>query len=146
MSDQPKEKTTEFSKAMKCLIIDDHDGLRSILFEWLKGMFPIVDFYQANSGEQAIQLAESLRPDIFLMDISLPGISGIEATRKIKNFLPDSFIIIHSIHGEQSYRDDAHNAGADLYITKSKTQSDLIPALLKVISSTGSREYMEREG
>jgi DNA-binding NarL/FixJ family response regulator len=118
-----------------CIIVDDHTALRTLLMDWLGESFPNTHFLAASSGEEALEMAQRIKPDVMLMDVGLPGMNGIEVTRKIKQAHPETFIIIHTIHEDLAYRQDAASAGADIYITKSKTQTDLLPILLTVFSS-----------
>ena len=121
-----------------CIIVDDHETLRSLLCDWLTTIFPNIKFTCVATGEAASDLAILIKPQVVLMDISLPGINGVEAARQIKNFLPETIVIIHTIHEDQAYREAAASVGVDGYITKSKTQIDLIPTLLKAFSSFAS--------
>lgn len=118
-----------------CMIVDDHEKLRTVMCDWLQGVFPEVNFIHVGSGEEALSVAFQLNPHVILLDIGLPGISGIEVTRRIKNRLPNTCIIIHTIHEDKAYFHDASAAGADGYITKNKTQTELIPALQKQFAS-----------
>jgi two-component system invasion response regulator UvrY len=123
-----------------CIIVDDQVSLRSLLIEWLGTAFQDIKFLGAASGEEALVLVRSNIPVAVIMDVGLPGISGIEATRQIKQSLPETCVIIHTIHEDLAYREDAESAGADFYITKSRTQADLIPVLLEVFSRSADKE------
>jgi DNA-binding NarL/FixJ family response regulator len=118
-----------------CLIVDDHDDLRKTILDWLEFTFPEVNFIGSVSGEEAVTLARQLNPLVILMDVGLPGISGIEATRQIKKLNPDTFVIMHTIYDDQAHYTDAVSAGADAFILKSKTQVVLIPVLEKKFSA-----------
>jgi DNA-binding NarL/FixJ family response regulator len=122
---------------IRCLIVDDHAQVRTMLCSWLESVFPGVAFVAAATGEAALELTRSCAPQVVLMDVSLPGMSGIEATRRIKDRRPETFIIIHTIHEDQAYRTDATTAGADAYVSKRKTQTELIPALETAFSAVG---------
>lgn len=115
-----------------CVVVEDKEGLRQLLSDWLQSSFPGIEFFNTSTGEEAVQLALLYKPTVMVMDVSLPGINGITATRLIKRLLPQTKIIIHSVHDEKAYHADADSAGADGYITKSKTQADLIPLLQKI--------------
>jgi len=117
-----------------CLIVDDHDALRDLLRQWLSDSLPLIEFQEATSAEQALELAIKLEPRAILMDISLPTMNGIEATSLIKQALPDATVIIHTIHEELIYREKAAQAGADFYITKKETQIALMPLIKTVFS------------
>ncbi len=86
--------------ALCCLIVDDHEQLRNLLSDWLEAIFPTVQFISAASGETALELVHRHQPDVVVMDIGLPGMSGIEATRRIKQAFPATFVVIHTIHDE----------------------------------------------
>jgi two-component system, NarL family, nitrate/nitrite response regulator NarL len=119
------------------IIVEDHAGLRNILFEWLQVTFPEVLFLSAETGEEAIRLAHLCEPLAVLMDIEMPGISGIEAARIIKTDFPKTVIVMHTIHDDRAYRDDAASAGATVFVSKRRTQTDLLPILRNLFSSTG---------
>lgn len=123
-----------------CIIVDDHGSLRRLLVNWLETVFEDIQFLGADSGEEALALVRVSTPVVVIMDVGLPGISGIEATRQIKQTLPETCVIIHSIHDDIAYREDAKAAGADFYITKSRTQADLIPVLVEVFSRRNLKE------
>ncbi len=118
-----------------CLIVDDHERLRNLMSSWLKSLFPEVYFIDAASGEAALDLSSRYHPQVVLMDIGLPGMSGIEAARQIKRDLPQTYVIIHTIYDEQAYRLDAAEAGVDAFIVKSRSQSDLIPVLSRAFAA-----------
>lgn len=116
------------------LIVDDHDSLRSSLKKWLSTIFTGVNLIQAKSGEEALSLASAQLPDIILMDMKLPGMNGIEATRRIKERVPDAKVVMLTIYDTSDYRADAASAGATGYIPKHKMHSELIPLLTKLLS------------
>lgn len=117
-----------------CLIVDDHEPLRNLLTNWLKSLFPDLHFIDAPTGEAALDLSRRYHPQIILMDIGLPGMNGLEAARQIKKELPRAYVIMHTIYDEQAYRLDAAESGADAFVVKSKSQSDLIPVINKALS------------
>lgn len=112
-----------------CILVDDMEDLRVVLCDWLSLAFPDVEFFSTSNGEEALQLALLYKPTVMLVDVSLPGINGITTTRLVKSLLPATKVIIHTIHDERAYHADADSAGADFYITKSHTQTELIPAM-----------------
>jgi DNA-binding NarL/FixJ family response regulator len=123
-----------------CVVVEDKEGLRQLLSDWLQSSFPGIEFFNTSTGEEAVQLALLNKPTVMVMDVSLPGINGITATRLIKRLLPQTKIIIHTIHDEKAYHADADSAGADGYITKSKTQADLIPLLQRIFEDGSINE------
>lgn len=114
------------------LLVDDHkimrDGLRAILKN--SGEFEVVA--EAETGHDAITLALSLRPQLILMDINLPGISGIEATSEIMRHAPESKIIILSMHDDESSVIRAIRNGARAFVLKKASDRDLLDALRTV--------------
>lgn len=111
------------------LIVEDHDGVRSALHKWLADEFPGDRILDARTGEEAVDLAHAQRPDIVLMDISLPGMNGIEATRRIKAVVPEVSVIMLTIHEDPVYRTEATAAGASAYVSKGNMLATLIPAV-----------------
>lgn len=111
------------------LIVENHKSLRESLRHLLSAFFPNSSILVAKDGEEAVSLAFWHHPDVVLMDISMPGIGGIESTRRIKKELPVTQVIILTIHEGPEYRADAFAAGAHTFIPKSKMATDLIPAI-----------------
>jgi DNA-binding NarL/FixJ family response regulator len=111
------------------LIVEDHESVRRSLREWLEHVFPWCDVAEAGSGEEALAVAQSRAPRVIVMDISLPGMSGIEATRRIKAILPATQIVMLTIHEDGPYRAEALAAGACAYVTKRKMGAELMPVL-----------------
>ena len=118
------------SRARRVLIADDHkilrDGLRSLL-EVKKGDFEIVG--EAEDGVEAVRKTKQLRPDIVIMDIAMPNLNGIDATREIKVELPDTKIIVLSMHANRAYVLQVLQAGASAYLLKDSTFQELDNAL-----------------
>jgi DNA-binding NarL/FixJ family response regulator len=116
-------------KGEDVLIVDDQAPFRSVaraLIRLLPGWRVIGE---AATGEDAFDLAASGRPSIILMDINLPGISGIEATRRILALNPDTTIVLLSTYAADDLPPDARTCGALTYIRK----DDLTPSLLGAI-------------
>ncbi len=117
------------------LVVDDHDAVRRSLRDWLQVEFPDCSVIEAASGEEAIALAQTESPHLVVMDIALPGISGIDATRQIKTALPSTQIVILTIHESDTYRADAAAAGASAHVTKRSVQTELIPIVTSLLAS-----------
>jgi len=111
------------------LIVDDHDVLRSLLQSYLQERFTGLRILEATDGETAVRMATEARPSVVIMDIALPGMNGIDATRAIKDALPETTVVILTVHELAAYRNDAAAAGADAYIPKRHMQSKLGTAL-----------------
>ena len=86
---------------------------------------------EAGNGQEAIQRATALEPDVVLMDLEMPVMSGYEATRQIKTHLPDCRVIALTIHGDETVRQKASQAGVDDFIVKGAPMDSLIHAMTK---------------
>ena len=117
---------------MKILLADDHDIVRTGYRLLLSQSDGIKHIIEANSGEQAYEVYQQERPDVVIMDISLPGISGLTCTHKILAHDPQARILIFSIHDEPTYVSRALDAGARGYISKSSATNILVQAVQDV--------------
>ncbi|MBC8248786.1 MAG: response regulator transcription factor [Anaerolineales bacterium] len=117
------------------LIVEDHDAVRKSLRDWLEVEFPQCRVIEAASGEEAIALIRIESPRLVVMDISLPGMSGIEATRQIKAALPSAQIVMLTIHEGDAYRANATAAGASAYVPKRVMQTELVPTLAALLAN-----------
>ena len=117
------------------LIVEDHDAIRKSLRDWLEVEFPQCRVIEAASGEEAIALIRIESPRLVVMDISLPGMSGIEATRQIKAALPSAQIVMLTIHEGDAYRANATAAGASAYVPKRVIQTELVPTLAALLAN-----------
>ena len=113
------------------LIVEDHDALRDSLKSWLGSFLQDCSICLASTGEDAVAAASARAPDIVLMDVLLPGMSGISALRLIKDIAPDAQVVMLSIYEDPAYQADAFAAGACAYIPKRKMGTELIPLILK---------------
>jgi DNA-binding NarL/FixJ family response regulator len=84
---------------------------------------------EAEDGEDGLRLARELRPDVVLMDIAMPRLNGLEATRQIKAAQPETKVIVLTIHDEAPYRKAARESGADAFLAKKMVVAELIPAI-----------------
>ena len=119
------------------LIVDDHEAVRTSLGEWLGESFPGNTIRTASSGEEALEAAAATPPDLVLMDIGLPGINGIEATRRLLDRHPATKVIVVSIHETSEHRAAAAAAGAASFIPKRTLPNDLTAAIHGLLRSTG---------
>jgi DNA-binding NarL/FixJ family response regulator len=114
------------------LIVEDHPTARQALQEWLQTEYPEHLVLAVSSGEEAIEMVRSLDLDVIIMDIDLPEMSGIEATRRIKaERLPQ--VVMLTIHEDAEHRNDALSAGASAFVPKRMMQSELLPALAMLL-------------
>ncbi len=118
---------------LRILVADDHSIIRSGLCALINAEPDLEVVGEANSGEEALELASRLTPDLVLMDLSMPGIGGIEATRQLVKQQAGIRIIILTMHDEKAIIQDALQAGAAGYIIKKAVVSDLIQAIKVVM-------------
>lgn len=120
------------------MIVDDHAQFRSALRNWMAGEDAGYEFVEAGSAEEAIALAGSPKVQVVLMDIELPGMNGLEATRRIRELRPDVAVIIVSQHAGDAYVERARAAGAIAYITKDKVYEELLYTVDRALSRAAS--------
>ena len=117
---------------VKVMIVDDHNLVR----EGLKAVFAQGDEIdvvgEASSGEEAIEMVEKVKPDVILMDISMPGMNGIQATKQIRDKHPDAKIVILTMLDQEGYVYEAIKAGATGYMLKSTSSDELVNAIQTV--------------
>jgi two-component system, NarL family, response regulator NreC len=119
-------------KQIRILLADDHNVMRGglrLLLERQPG-FKVVG--EASDGRQAVEQAEATKPDIAVLDIAMPNLSGIEAAQRISALLPNTRILILSMHSDESYVLRALKAGAKGYLLKDSAENDLIEAIRAV--------------
>ena len=120
------------NESLRIVIVDDNDEFRSELSQYIKHQPRVKIVGEGKDGREAMSLAQTLRPDVILLDISMPGISGIEAAKKIKELSPFSKIIFITIHEEKTYHTLASMIGVDGFICKSNLKQEL-PSILKTM-------------
>src|SRR4030066_2242307 len=111
------------------LLVDDHQVVRTGLRMLLEGEPDMKIIGEADSGLQALEKAKALSPNVIVMDITLPDISGIEATRRIKEELPEIAVVALTIHEDEQYFFEMLQAGASGYVPKRAAPEDLISAI-----------------
>lgn len=114
---------------IRLLLVDDHEVVRRGLRMLLENEADLVIEEEAGSGEEALKLVKTLKPDVVIMDITLPDISGIEVTRKIKALYSDVAVVALTIHEDQQYFFEMLQAGAAGYVPKRAAPDDLILAI-----------------
>ena len=117
---------------IRILLADDHALLRQGTAELLQHEPDIEIAGQAENGQEAVRMAHELRPDIILMDVRMPGLSGIEATRQIRKELPQIQILVLTAYDDDQYVFSLLQAGASGYLLKTAPASDLIRSIRQV--------------
>jgi DNA-binding NarL/FixJ family response regulator len=114
------------TKVLKTLIVEDNRFNRDTLKELFRRHFPAMVVEEASSGGEATQKVESFAPDLILMDIRLPDISGLELTRKIKITNPDAKVLILTGHHYPEYKEAAERYGADGFLVKGGSSKEIL--------------------
>ncbi|MBI5934920.1 MAG: response regulator transcription factor [Chloroflexi bacterium] len=117
---------------IKILLVDDHDVVRTGLRSFLGGQADVLVTAEARNGEEALLRAEELKPDLVIMDITMPGMDGLEATRKLKARQPECLALALTVHEDKQYFMEMLAAGASGYITKQAAADDLMAAIRSV--------------
>lgn len=120
------------TEGYRVLVVEDHAIVRQGFIRLLEER-GIEVVGEAEDGRAGVDMAMELKPDVVIMDISLPLLRGIEATKRIKRELPDIKIIILTIHSEENYLYTALQAGANGYLLKERTADDLLLAIEAVM-------------
>jgi two-component system response regulator NreC len=115
--------------SIRLLIVDDHAVVRSGLKMLLEGEQDVEIIAEAASAAEAMEAAMRLKPNVILMDIGLPDLSGIDATRQIKQSLPDTAIVALTIHEDEEYFFKMLEAGASGYVPKRAAPEELLTAI-----------------
>lgn len=119
---------------IKLIIVDDHSHVRQA-WSWVLNQVPRLNVIaQCANGQEAIEAAKNLQPDVILMDINMKPVNGIEATRSIREFAPDMKIIGVSVQVERSYVNEMLRNGANGYVTKNSPSTEMVTAIDAVLA------------
>lgn len=119
---------------IRVMVVDDHELVRTGITRILNDVPGISVVAEASSGEEAISIAKHYRPHVLLMDVSMPGIGGLEATRKLVQSLPGLKVIVLSVHAEEPIPSRMMQAGASGYLTKGSAVDEIVTAIKTVYS------------
>lgn len=119
---------------IRVLVVDDHDLVRTGISRMLADIDGLQVIGQAESGEAAIKKSRELKPDVVLMDVKMPGIGGLEATRKLLRSYPDIKVIAVTICEEDPFPTRLLQAGAAGYLTKGAALDEMIQAIRMVFA------------
>tara|TARA_R110001583_G_scaffold40217_2_gene128676 strand:+ start:1591 stop:2229 length:639 start_codon:yes stop_codon:yes gene_type:complete len=127
---------------IRVMLTDDHAVVRSGIARLLERSEDIVIIGEAESGEQGYQLYSELEPDVMVMDMSMPGIGGLEALRRIITRHPKAKVIMFSMHENVTFAVQAMTSGAVGYVAKSGEAQELVTAVKQVMSG---KSYLNAE-
>lgn len=131
---RPSSSSRNIKKKTTILIADDHPLFRGSVRSVLDAIPDFKVVGEAGNGVEAISLTEEMRPDIVLMDITMPELGGLEVTRQIKTEHPEIAVLILTIHSDEQHALEILEAGASGYLTKSVFGEEIINAIKGVIS------------
>ena len=126
-------------RKMRIIVVDDHRMFRESLRQIIDTQNDMEVIAEADNGLSAIKQVQKFRPDVVMMDIRMPVIDGINATRQIKSRFPEIKIIALSGHSDSIYVEKMLNAGASDYLNKIASRSDLIKCIYNVWSGEQAR-------
>lgn len=122
------------STMIKIMLVDDHRLVRAGLRRFLVDVPDMEIIAEACNGEQALEFARVKSPNVILMDINMPGIGGLESTRRIKLRQPEIKVIVVSMHMEEPYPSRMLAAGASGYISKDSGPDEVVAAIRRVVT------------
>ncbi|AZL69610.1 UvrY/SirA/GacA family response regulator transcription factor [Pseudomonas sichuanensis] len=114
---------------IRVLVVDDHDLVRTGITRMLADIDGLQVVGEADSGESALKLARELKPDVVLMDVKMPGIGGLEATRKLLRSQPDTKVVAVTVCEEDPFPTRLMQAGAAGYLTKGAGLDEMVQAI-----------------
>jgi len=119
---------------IRLMLVDDHDIVRTGLRTYLDTQEGMQVVAEAGSGGEALQIAQQVNPDVVIMDITMPEMDGLEATRQLKALLPDAKVLALTIHQDKQYLFEMLQAGATGYVTKQIAAEEMVNAIRCVAS------------
>ena len=130
-------KENEAATSARLLIVDDHDLMREATRLMLEGEPDVEVVGEAVNGRHALELCRQLRPDLVLMDVRMPEMDGLTATRAIKEKLPAVSVLLLTVYESEDYRREGASVGAAGYILKDASRQQLLGAVRKALSQSG---------
>lgn len=122
----------ERGRSIRLLLVDDHAVLRAGLRALLNAEADMEVIGEAENGQQAVDMARALQPDVILMDVTMPAMGGPEATRRIKTAQPEVRVLALTMHDDASYLRDTLEAGGSGYVLKEAASDELLSAIRAV--------------
>lgn len=122
------------SEPISVLLVDDHSLVRRGFRRMLEDEADITVVGEASDGKQAVDLTRSLKPQVVVMDCALPEINGLQATRQILSFAPQTLVLMLSMHTEETWVRQAMDAGARGYVLKNAMDLELGAAIRRIVN------------
>ena len=126
------------SLAFTLLVVDDHAAIRELVMTLVAAQYPRCRLLEAESAEDALVLCGAERPDLIVLDITLPGMDGFEATRRIKELCPQTVIVMHSSSDQPVYQAASLAAGASAFVGKGRNSRTLVPVIASLMPTRAS--------
>ena len=130
---------------IRTLIIDDNPGFLKRVRNFLTAYDQVEIIAEASDGEEAISLALDHNPDLVLMDVRMGGMTGLNATQRLRDELPEIAIIILSKYDLHEYREAARIRGANGYVVKMNMVEELLPTIQRVIADQAKEAKQEEQ-
>ena len=115
------------------LLVEEHDEMRAALRDWLLVSLDSAKLREARSLQEAIDQTEQTMPDVVLINLELPGLNGIEATRELRRRCPSCPVVIMSVNDSEALRSAAIGAGAAAFVSKRELPHGLLPILGRIL-------------
>jgi DNA-binding NarL/FixJ family response regulator len=133
-------------KPISVLLVDDNPAFLRLITRFLQEHDDVVVVGAAGGGEEALALAQDLQPDVVLIDLAMPGLSGLEAIPRLRAVLPAAGIIALTVLNTNSYLQASLEAGANDFVAKASLNTDLLPAIRRIAQSDPSQQRAADEG
>jgi DNA-binding NarL/FixJ family response regulator len=115
------------------LLVEEHNEMRAALREWLLVSLDSANLREARNLQEAIDQTEQTMPDVVLINLELPGMNGIEATRELRRRCPSCPVVIMSVNDSEALRSAALGAGAVAFVSKRELPHGLLPILGRIL-------------
>jgi DNA-binding NarL/FixJ family response regulator len=127
-----RKKSKQHKKRIRVMLVDDHSGMRAALRTMINAEPDLVVVAEADGARSAVELLGSAKPDVVLMDGSMPGINGMEATRRLRELQPSVRVIGLTLYEELTYLEEMITAGAKGYVLKTEAPTTVAKAIRAV--------------